>query len=128
MSFDGEIYAPTLAIMSRSVTPPLSVIEKLIEVTVVRFNKGIIIDFQIEKAFRPDKGNYYRIQYNLNSNVDFNNYDTNLQILKLYRETYDKLNRYFGIEKTKLKINLTHWLFSIRELNKTLLLRTIRLE
>ena len=126
--FDGKISAPTLASMSsRRIIPPLSVIEKFIDVVIVNHNLEIITEFQLEKAFRPDRGNYYRIQYTLGSNVDFNSYEINLKILNIYNETYEKLNRYFGIEKVKIKIQVTHWLFSIRELNKTLLLRTVRL-
>jgi hypothetical protein len=112
---------------SRRIIPPLSVIEKFIDVVIVNHNHGIITEFQLEKAFRPDRGNYYQIQYTIGSNVDFNSYETNLKILNIYNETYEKLNRYFGIEKVKIKIQVTHWLFSIRELNKTLLLRTVRL-
>ena len=114
--------------MTRNLRPPIPVIEKLLLVTIVRFNSEIISDYDVIKVFRPDIGHYYQVHFSIKPDVDFNLYETNYKILKIYSETYGKLSRYLGIERKTIKIHLTHRFFNIRNLNNSLILKTIRLQ
>jgi hypothetical protein len=113
--------------MSINSRPPLVTIEKLILVTIVRYYKDIVADYIVEKAFRPDIGNYYRVNYTIAPNVDFNLFETNFKVLNIYSDTYEKLSNYLGIDRKFIKIHMSHWFFNIRKLNNSLVLRTSRL-
>lgn len=114
--------------MTRNLRPPIQVIEKLLLVTIVRFNSSIISEYEVLRVFRPDIGHYYRVNYFIKPDVDFNLYATNYKVLQIYNNTYDTMNKYLGIEKKNVKIQLTHWFFNIRNLNNSLILRTNRLQ
>ena len=114
--------------MTRNLRPPIQVIEKLLLVTIVRFNSSIISEYEVLRVFRPDIGHYYRVHYTIKPDVNFNLYETNYKVLQIYNNTYDTMNKYLGIEKKTVKIHLTHWFFNIRSLNNSLILRTNRLQ
>jgi hypothetical protein len=108
----------------RFIKPPLEVLKKFIETTIVERNKDIILIFEIEKCARPNIGVYYKIHYSLCPEIDFNLFEVNLRILELYRTTYRYLLNYFKINKSEVRVHLGHWLFNIRPLNTSLVLRT----
>ena len=114
--------------MTPNLRPPIPVIEKLLLVTIVRYNSEIISNYTVIKVFRPDIGNYYRIHYSIKPDVDFNLYETNYKVLQIYKVTCNKLSQYLGIDKKIIKIHLTHQFFNIRNLNNSLILRTGRLQ
>jgi|688.fasta_scaffold941014_1 hypothetical protein len=108
----------------RFIKPPLEVLKKLIETTIVEHNKDIILFFEIEKCVRPNIGAYYKIHYSLCPEIDFNLFEVNLRILELYRTTYKYLFNFFKINKSEVRVHMGHWLFNIRPLNTSLVLRT----
>jgi hypothetical protein len=109
---------------TRLIKPPLEVLKKFIETTIVERNKDIILIFEIEKCVRPNIGEHYKIQYSLCPEINFNLFDVNLRILELYRTTYRYLFNFFKINKSEVRVYMGHWLFNIRPLNTSLVLRT----
>lgn len=114
--------------MERNIKPPINLLKRLIEITVVKQNKDIILFFEIEKCQRPNIGEYYKIHISLSPEINFNLYEDNLRVLNIYRSTYKNLFDFFNIDKTKVRVQLGHWLFNIRPLNNSLILRTTQLQ
>jgi len=110
--------------MEKKLKPPLHILQRLIEITVVNHNKDVILFFEIEKCQRPNIGEYYKIHYSLSPEINFNLYEDNLKILNIYRSTYRYLYNFFEIDKSKVRVQLGHWLFNIRPVNNSLVLRS----
>ncbi len=110
--------------MERNIKPPIDILKRLIEITVVKHNKDIILFFEIEKCQRPNIGEYYKIHYSLSPDINFNLYEDNLKVLNIYRSTFRYLFNFFNIDKRKVRVQLGHWFFNIRALNNSLVLRT----
>jgi hypothetical protein len=104
--------------------PPEEIVEKLISHTIVKYNNEVVENVGVEKSYSTNKGNYYWVCYSINPNADFNLYQTNLQILKLYHDTFDRMSKYLGIEKKHVIIYMSHGFFKIRKFNNSLILQT----
>ncbi len=110
--------------MNPNKLPPEEIVEKLISHTIVKYNNEVVESFGVEKSYSTNKGYYYWICYSINPNADFNLYQTNLQILNLFHDTFDRMSKYLGIEKKQVIIYMAHRFFKIRKYNNSLILQT----
>lgn len=111
----------------RKVKPPVSIIEKLLILTIKNKNSNLIDNIYIKKHTYNNDIEIYRVTVILNQKIDFNELETHKTLLFIYYEIYARLENYFQIDKKQIKIQLIHWLYIINKLNSSILLRTSKI-